>query len=76
MFAVGREKTGESVEYVIQDEGPGFDPSTVGDPMAPENLLSVSGRGIMLIGTFMDEFEYNEKGNQITMRKWRAAAGR
>ncbi len=69
-------ENGESVEYVIQDEGPGFDPASVGDPMAPENLLSVSGRGIMLIGTFMDEFEYNEKGNQITMRKRRTAATR
>jgi serine/threonine-protein kinase RsbW len=39
----------------VRDEGPGFDPSTLADPLAPENLLKASGRGIFLIRSFMDE---------------------
>jgi serine/threonine-protein kinase RsbW len=39
----------------VRDEGPGFDPSTLPDPLAPENLLKSSGRGIFLIRSFMDE---------------------
>ncbi|MBS1817826.1 MAG: ATP-binding protein [Acidobacteria bacterium] len=39
----------------VRDEGAGFDPETVADPLAPENLLKGSGRGIFLIRSFMDE---------------------
>src|SRR5678810_373216 len=39
----------------VRDEGPGFDPSCVPDPLAPENLLKTSGRGIFLTRSFMDE---------------------
>lgn len=59
----------ERITYVVRDEGPGFDPSTLPDPTLPENMLHVSGRGVLLIRTFMDNVEYNENGNQITMSK-------
>ena len=39
----------------VRDEGPGFDPDRLPDPLAPENLLKSSGRGIFLIRNFMDE---------------------
>ena len=39
----------------VRDEGPGFDPAGLPDPLAPENLLKTSGRGIFLIRSFMDE---------------------
>ncbi len=39
----------------VQDQGEGFDPEEVADPLAPENLLKSSGRGIFLIRSFMDE---------------------
>ena len=55
--------------YVVEDEGPGFDPSTVHDPTDLENLERIGGRGLILIRTFMDEVEHNERGNQITLRK-------
>lgn len=55
--------------YVVRDEGGGFDPSTLPDPTNPENLLRPSGRGIMLIHTFMDVVSFNKKGNEITMVK-------
>ena len=41
----------------VVDEGQGFDPEAVGDPLAPENLLKSSGRGIFFMRSFMDEVE-------------------
>jgi CheY-like chemotaxis protein/anti-sigma regulatory factor (Ser/Thr protein kinase) len=55
--------------FTIRDEGTGFDPSTLPDPTDPTNLERVSGRGLLLIQTFMDEVEHNEAGNQITLTK-------
>ena len=48
-------ETPQGVLIRVRDEGPGFDPETVPDPLAPENLLKGSGRGIFLIRSFMDE---------------------
>lgn len=55
--------------YVVRDEGPGFDPTHLPDPLDPENLEKVSGRGLLLIRTFMDEVRFNAIGNEITMVK-------
>jgi len=55
--------------YVIRDEGPGFDLSTLPDPTDPANLDKISGRGLLLIRTFMDEVNHNQSGNEITMVK-------
>src|SRR3954453_13842831 len=55
--------------YVVEDEGPGFDPATIPDPTDPANLERVGGRGLMLIRPFMDEVSHNDKGNSITLRK-------
>ncbi len=61
----------DEAEFVIRDEGAGFDPSTLPDPTDPTNLEKVSGRGLLLIRTFMDHVEHNPTGNQITMSKRR-----
>lgn len=55
----------------ISDEGPGFEPENVSDPRDEENLHRVSGRGLLLIRTFMDQVVHNSVGNQITMTKLR-----
>ena len=39
----------------VLDQGPGFDPDAVADPLAPENLLRSSGRGIFFMRSFMDD---------------------
>jgi len=57
--------------YVIRDEGRGFDPSTLPDPTDPSNLEKISGRGLLLIRTFMDEVHHNPIGNEITLVKRR-----
>ncbi|MGE3704390.1 MAG: ATP-binding protein [Vicinamibacterales bacterium] len=41
----------------VRDEGGGFDPDEIADPLAPENLLKTSGRGIFLIRSFMDDVQ-------------------
>jgi serine/threonine-protein kinase RsbW len=56
----------------VRDEGEGFDPDMLADPLAPENVLKSSGRGIFLIRSFMDEVEVRRKttrGMQIRMVK-------
>jgi CheY-like chemotaxis protein len=63
-----------AAQFTIRDEGPGFDPSTLPDPTDPANLGRISGRGLLLIRTFMDQVRYNETGNEITLIKWRDPA--
>lgn len=58
----------EEAVFIIRDEGSGFDPASVPDPTNPENLDKLSGRGLLLIRTFMDEISHNPLGNEITMR--------
>jgi CheY-like chemotaxis protein len=55
--------------FVIRDEGPGFDPETIPDPTAPANLSKASGRGILLMRTFVDDMHYNATGNELTLVK-------
>jgi CheY-like chemotaxis protein/anti-sigma regulatory factor (Ser/Thr protein kinase) len=59
------------VTYVVRDQGRGFDVSSIPNPTNPANLLKASGRGLMLIRTFMDDVAFNESGNEITMTKRR-----
>jgi CheY-like chemotaxis protein len=63
----------DTVRYVVRDEGPGYDPAQVPDPTDPENLERASGRGLLLIRSFMDEVDRNERGNEITLVKRRDA---
>ena len=56
--------------FLIQDEGKGFDPGDVANPLKGENLLRESGRGVFLMKTLMDkvEFELNDPG--LLVRLW------
>ena len=63
---------GDELVIRIEDEGAGFDPSTVQDPLAPENLLRPNGRGIFYMKSFMDDIQYDLRpggGTVVTMRK-------
>ena len=64
---------GFDVRIVIEDEGPGFDPTDVPDPTDDDNLDKPSGRGLMLMRAFMTVIEYNEKGNRVLLEKARSA---
>ena len=49
---------GTELAITISDEGEGFDPTKVSDPLNPQNLLKTSGRGIFYMRTFMDRVQY------------------
>ena len=68
---VEAELSREWVRVVVRDEGPGFDPSTLPDPTDPANLEKVSGRGVLLMRTFMDEVIYSDSGDAVTLIKHR-----
>ncbi len=59
------------VRIEITDEGEGFDPSAVTDPTDPANIEAPSGRGLMLMRSFMSRVEYNDVGNHVVMEKER-----
>jgi CheY-like chemotaxis protein/anti-sigma regulatory factor (Ser/Thr protein kinase) len=65
------EESWSAATYVVADEGPGFDVNNIPDPTDPANLEKASGRGLLLIRTFMDDVQFNKKGNEITMTKKR-----
>jgi serine/threonine-protein kinase RsbW len=67
----------ELVVKVI-DQGEGFEPTDVADPLAPENMLKSSGRGIFFMRSFMDDVELRrgpEGGMEVRMVKKLAAGG-
>jgi serine/threonine-protein kinase RsbW len=62
----------------IRDRGDGFDPSVVPSPLAPENLLRGSGRGLLYMRTFMDEADitaHPEGGSVVRMVKRKSHSG-
>jgi serine/threonine-protein kinase RsbW len=66
------------LEILIGDEGEHFDRSKVPDPLADENLLRHSGRGLLLMQSFMDEFEVRERtpaGTEVRLVKYVAGSG-
>lgn len=75
---VSFDTTPDALTVAVRDEGPGLDPATLPDPLAPENLLKESGRGIFLIRTFMDEIHFRtmSPGTEIIMIKFVRGPGR
>ena len=70
-FVVAYETTGDSLVITITDQGKGLDPESLPDPLAPENLMKGSGRGIFLIRAFMDEVKIRNTnpGTEVTLIK-------
>jgi serine/threonine-protein kinase RsbW len=66
------ELSGPELEIRISDEGEGFDPEQVSDPLNPQNLMKTSGRGIFYMKTFMDQVQYSFNptgGTSLVMTK-------
>ncbi len=65
------ETTVHDLVITIRDQGQGMDLSKLPDPLAPENLLKTSGRGIFLIRSFMDEVHIHpsQTGTEIKLVK-------
>jgi len=70
-IAVSLENTGAALVFTIADQGRGLDPDSLPDPLAPENLLRGTGRGIFLIRSFMDEVHFRQlhPGTELTLVK-------
>ncbi|HMF54478.1 MAG TPA: ATP-binding protein [Edaphobacter sp.] len=70
------ETTSDDLVIRITDQGPGLNPETLPDPLAPENILRGSGRGIFLIRAFMDEVNFRQlhPGTELTLIKHRTPA--
>jgi serine/threonine-protein kinase RsbW len=69
--------TDKEIAVTIGDEGEGFDMSMLPDPTAPENLLRQSGRGLLLIQAFMDDFDMHPRpggGTEVRLVKKLPAA--
>jgi len=65
------ERTGEDLVITIRDQGKGIDLGTIPNPLAPENLLKTSGRGIFLMRSFMDvvEIRPSPTGTEVKLIK-------
>jgi serine/threonine-protein kinase RsbW len=57
----------------VRDQGPGFDPEALPDPLAPQNLERPGGRGVFLIRQYMSWVQFNESGNAVTLCKVRGS---
>jgi serine/threonine-protein kinase RsbW len=57
----------EVIRVSVTDEGPGFDPETIPEPIQPEQLDEATGRGLFLIRKLVDTVQFNERGNSICM---------
>ena len=68
---VTTDATGEVV-IVVRDPGPGFDAATVPNPLAGENVMKPSGRGVFLINQLMDEVGFGDGGREVQMKKRRS----
>jgi serine/threonine-protein kinase RsbW len=76
-IAVTLENTGAALVITVADEGKGLNPDALPDPLAPENLLRGTGRGIFLIRSFMDEVHFRQlnPGTELTLVKHLAPPG-
>jgi serine/threonine-protein kinase RsbW len=57
----------DSIRVYVTDEGPGFDPTAVPEPIRPEQLDEARGRGLFLIRKLVDAVQFNQQGNSICM---------
>ena len=73
---VSFENTGADLIFKVADEGKGFDPDNLPDPLAPDNILRGTGRGIFLIRSLMDEVHFRSlhPGTELTLVKHLAPA--
>lgn len=67
--------TAERIAIEIEDQGAGFDRSTVPDPLHDDNIEKPSGRGILLIESYMTEVSWTHGGRRLRMIKRRDANG-
>jgi serine/threonine-protein kinase RsbW len=68
--------TPEIAEIIIEDQGPGFNRDSVPNPTEDSNLEKLTGRGILLIETYMDNVEYSKGGRRVRLVRYNRNRGR
>ena len=71
-FTYSVDNPSDGLEILVRDEGTGFDPANLPDPVASENLLKTSGRGVFLMRKFMDKVKWcslPEGGMEVRLSK-------
>jgi serine/threonine-protein kinase RsbW len=63
--------TRELAVVEVEDQGPGFDPRTVPDPLTAEGIERPAGRGLLLMRSYLSWLKHNERGNRVTLCKYR-----
>jgi serine/threonine-protein kinase RsbW len=58
---------GRTLTVKVKDEGKGFKPEEIANPLHEDNLLRTGGRGVFLMKAFMQSVTYNKEGNEVTM---------
>lgn len=64
---INAEIEGRRITWTVTDEGPGFDYVHLADPTAPENLESLTGRGVFIIKHLADQCVFNAAGNEVEL---------
>ncbi len=59
------------IEIIVTDQGPGFDPAAVASAKSVEQIDPERGRGLLIMRSFMDEVRFNDRGNEVTLVKYR-----
>jgi serine/threonine-protein kinase RsbW len=65
----------DKIEISVTDQGEGFNPGVVPDPRLGENLYKPEGRGMLLISSYMDVVQYNQRGNRVYMVRYKEKPG-
>lgn len=68
VVTASKQNNGNTLTIVIEDEGKGFNPSSIPDPLKEENLLKEGGRGVYLIEEYADEVSYKNSGSTLSMK--------
>ena len=61
----------DRIEICLTDEGDGFDPDSVPDPRHGQNVYKTEGRGLLLMHSYMDVVEFDERGNSVRMVRYK-----
>lgn len=59
--------TNSKLIITVKDEGAGFNPNNIPDPLKEENLLNIGGRGVYLIKEYSDDLQFEENGTKLIM---------
>ena len=67
VIQTSHDKESNLLQVSVEDEGEGFDPEAIPDPLRDENLMNEGGRGVYLIEQYADDLEFTKNGTKVTI---------